>query len=229
MLRKWEDLPAFMQSEEVYPYWEYLWKKRGQLVLKRVFDLFAGIVLLILLTIPMVFISILIKKEDSGPVFYSQERVTTYGRHFRIHKFRTMVCNADQIGSTVTAGDDFRITRIGKKLRQLRLDELPQLFDVIAGDMSLVGTRPEVVKYFDQYKPIYYATLLLPAGITSEASIRFKNEAELLKTASDIDKKYIEEILPEKMKLNLKSISDYCFFRDIEIMFRTVFSMLGKE
>jgi len=226
-VKKWEELPAFMQLDEVRPYWEGLWKKRRQLFLKRVFDLFASIILLIILAIPMLIISILIKKEDSGPIFYCQERITTYGKHFRIHKFRTMVVNADQYGATVTVREDPRVTRVGKKLRSLKLDELPQLLDVIVGDMSLVGTRPEAVKYVELYKPEYNATLLLPAGITSEASIRYKNEAELLDAVSDVDKVYMEKVLPEKMKWNLESIRKFCLLREFITMFRTVFSMFG--
>ena len=177
----------------------------------------------------MIIIAILIKKDSDGPVFYRQERATAYGKHFRIHKFRTMVSNADKIGSTVTVGNDSRITKVGSKLRGHRLDELPQVLDVIAGDMSFVGTRPEAVKYIDRYKPEYRATLLMPAGITSEASIRYKDEDMLLDAADDVDKVYVEQVLPEKMKWNLKSIKEFCFFGDIATMFRTVFAVLGKE
>lgn len=229
MLRQWDDLPAFMRVPEVRPYWEVLNKKRGQLVLKRIFDLSVSLVLLIILAIPMAIIALLIKKEDPGPVLYRQERVTTYGKHFRIHKFRTMIVNADKIGTAVTVGEDPRITKIGKRLRSLRLDELPQVFDVISGDMSFVGTRPEAVKYFEQYKPEYNATLLMPAGITSEASIRYKDEAKLLDAASDVDKVYMEQVLPEKMKWNLESVRRFRFLREILTMFRTVFAVLGKD
>ena len=229
MLKRWEDLPTFMRSDEVRPYWEGLWKKRGQLLLKRVFDLIVSLILLIILAIPMVIIALLIKKEDSGPVFYRQERVTTYGKHFRIHKFRTMVVNADKIGTAVTVGEDPRITKVGKKLRSLRLDELPQVLDVISGDMSFVGTRPEAVKYVEQYKPEYYATLLMPAGITSEASIRYKDEAKLLDAAADVDKVYMEQVLPAKMVWNLESVRRFRFLREILTMFRTVFAVLGKD
>ncbi len=228
MLKKWDDLPDFMRVDEVRPYWEILNKRRGQLVLKRCFDLFVALILLVILAIPMVIIALLIKKEDPGPVFYRQERVTTYGKHFRIHKFRTMVVNADKIGTTVTVGEDPRITKVGKKLRSLRLDELPQVLDVISGDMSFVGTRPEAVKYVEQYKPEYYATLLMPAGITSEASIRYKDEAKLL-DAADVDKVYMEQVLPAKMVWNLESIRRFCFLREILTMFRTVFAVLGKD
>ena len=155
MLRKWEKLPAFMQCDEVRPYWESLNQKRIQLLIKRAFDIVAASVLLILLAVPMLILAIWIKTDSNGPVFYRQERVTTYGKHFRIHKFRTMVSNADQIGTAVTVGNDSRITKVGSKVRGHRLDELPQLLDVLAGTMSFVGTRPEAVKYVERYKPEY--------------------------------------------------------------------------
>lgn len=229
MLKKWETLPDYMQNDEVRFYYETLQKKKVSMFLKRVMDLVGGLILLILLAIPMIIISIMIKLDSEGPVFYRQERVTTYGKHFKIHKFRTMVSNADKIGSTVTVGNDSRITKVGAKLRGCRLDELPQVLDLISGNMSFVGTRPEAVKYVEQYKPEYMATLLLPAGITSEASIRYKDEAELLDAASDVDKTYIEEVLPGKMKYNLDSIKNFSFFGDIATMFRTVLAVLGKD
>lgn len=229
MLKKWETLPEYMQNDEVRFYYETLQKKKVSMLLKRVMDLVGGLILLILLAIPMIVISIMIKLDSEGPVFYRQERVTTYGKHFKIHKFRTMVSNADKIGSTITVGNDSRITKVGAKLRGCRLDELPQVLDLISGNMSFVGTRPEAVKYVEQYKPEYMATLLLPAGITSEASIRYKDEAELLDASSDVDKTYIEEVLPGKMKYNLDSIKNFSFFGDIATMFRTVLAVLGKD
>ena len=229
MLRKWEDLPDFMRNEEVRPYYKVLQKKKGSLVLKRAFDLIGGCIILVLLAIPMIIIAVMIKLDSEGPVFYRQERVTTYGKRFRIHKFRTMVCNADQIGTAVTVGNDSRITKIGAKLRSFRLDELPQVFDLISGDMSFVGTRPEAVRYVEKYKPEYMATLLLPAGITSDASIRYKDEAELLDVADDVDRVYVEDVLPGKMKYNLEIISNFSFLGEIATMFRTVFAVLGKE
>lgn len=229
MLRKWEDLPQFMQCEEVREYYDILEKKKVSLALKRIFDIIVALVLLVVLAIPMIVIAVMIKLDSKGPVFYRQERVTTYGKHFRIHKFRTMVSNADQIGSAVTVGNDARITKVGVKLRGLRLDEVPQLFDVIIGDMSFVGTRPEAVKYVEKYKPEYNATFLLPAGITSEASIRYKDESNLLNLAKDIDKTYVEEVLPGKMRFNLESIKKFSFFREIVTMIRTVFAVLGKD
>lgn len=229
MLRKWEELPDFMRIPEVRPYWEILNKKRGQLFLKRIFDLAVSLILFVFLSIPMALIAVLIKRDSEGPVFYRQERVTTYGRHFRIHKFRTMVNNADRIGSAVTVGNDSRITKVGSKLRHLRLDELPQIFDVMSGNMSFVGTRPEAVKYVEQYKPEYNATLLMPAGITSEASIRYKDEEKLLYDVDDVDRVYTQQVLPEKMKWNLNSIERFSFFREIMTMFRTVLAVLGKD
>ena len=229
MLRKWEDLPDFMKNEKVRPYYEVLQKKKVSLVLKRAFDLIGGLILLVLLVIPMAIIAMMIKLDSEGPVFYRQERVTTYGKRFRIHKFRTMVSNADKIGAAVTVGNDKRITKVGAKLRGCRLDEIPQVFDLISGDMSFVGTRPEAVKYVERYKPEYMATLLLPAGITSEASIRYKDEAKLLDAAADVDRVYVEEVLPGKMKYNLEAIKRFTLFRDIATMFRTVFAVVGKE
>lgn len=229
MLKKWENLPEFMKNDAVRPYWEILNKKRGQLVAKRVFDLVVSILMLIVLAIPMIIIAVWIKLDSKGPVLYRQERVTTYGKHFRIHKFRTMVSNADKIGTAVTVGNDSRITRVGSKLRRLRLDELPQVFDVISGDMSYVGTRPEAVKYVERYRPEYNATLLIPAGITSECSIRYKNEDKLLNGADDVDEVYMNEVLPAKMKWNLESVRRFCFLREILTMFRTVAAVLGKD
>ena len=229
MLKKWEDLPDFMKNDEVRPYYDSLKRKKVSLILKRLFDLIGGLVLLCILAIPMLIIAAMIKLDSEGPVFYRQERITTYGKHFRIHKFRTMVNNADRIGSAVTVGNDSRITKVGAALRGCRLDELPQVFDLISGNMSFVGTRPEAVKYVERYKPEYMATLLLPAGITSEASIRYKDEAELLDAAEEVDRVYTEDVLPGKMKYNLESIRTFSFIKDIITMVRTVFAVLGKD
>lgn len=228
-MRKWEDLPEFMKCDEVKEYYNILSRKKVSLILKRGFDLVAGVGILVVTAIPMLVIGIKIATESEGGVFYRQERVTTYGKKFKIHKFRTMVANADQIGSAVTVSGDNRITPTGAFLRKYRLDELPQVFDILSGNMSFVGTRPEVVKYVKKYKPEYLATLLLPAGITSEASIRYKDEAELLDAATDVDKVYVNDVLPGKMKYNLESIKKFSFCREILTMFRTVFAVLGRE
>lgn len=229
ILKKWDDLPKFMKCDEVKVYYDILSRKKGSLVLKRIFDIVVGVILLILLAIPMLIIAVMIKMDSKGPVFYRQERVTRYGKKFRIHKFRTMVNNADKIGTAVTVGGDSRITKVGAKIRDYRLDELPQLFDVLNGDMSFVGTRPEAIKYVEKYSKEMFATFLLPAGITSEASIQYRDEANLLDNAADVDKLYVEKVLPEKMKYNLRSTKEFSFFNDIITMFRTVFAVFGKD
>lgn len=229
LLRKWEDLPAFMQCDEVKEYYDILAKKKVALALKRGFDVAVAAVMLVILAVPMLIIAVMIKADSPGPVFYRQERVTAYGKKFRIHKFRTMVDNADKIGSAVTVSGDARITKVGAKIRNLRIDEIPQLLDFFSGDMSFVGTRPEATKYVKQYTEEMYATLLLPAGITSEASIRYKDEAALLEAAEDADQAYVENVLPGKMKYNLQSIREFSLFGEIATMFRTVLAVLGKK
>lgn len=229
MLREWHNLPIWMKCPEVKEYYDVLAKRKISLRLKRIFDIALASVLLIVLAIPMMVIAIMIKLDSPGPVFFRQERVTSYCKTFKIHKFRTMVNNADKIGSAVTVDGDNRITKIGSKLRNLRLDELPQLLDVLSGNMSFVGTRPESTRYVKKYSKEMRATLLLPAGITSEASIRYKDEAKLLDEADDIDNVYVEIILPEKMNYNLESIRNFSFFQEIVTMFRTVFAVAGKE
>lgn len=229
MLRKWEQLPDFMKNDAVRKYYDILERKRLSLVLKRFFDIVIAVILLILLAIPMLIVAIMIKFDSPGPVFYRQERVTTYGKKFRIHKFRTMVNNADKIGTAVTVGGDSRITKVGKKIRDCRLDELPQLIDVLQGNMSFVGTRPEAVKYVECYTDEMYATLLMPAGITSEASIRFKDEAKLLNNVENVDKVYAEEVLPQKMKINLKYVKNFSCVGEVETMLRTVLAVFGKK
>lgn len=227
MLREWNDLPNFMKCDEVKEYYDILVEKKLELKLKRIFDIVMSFIFIIFFAIPMLIIAVMIKMDSQGPVFYRQERITTYGKRFRIHKFRTMINNADKIGAAVTVSNDNRITKVGVKLRKLRLDELPQLFDVITGNMSFVGTRPESLKYVKMYTKEMRATLLLPAGITSEASIRYKDESRLLDASDDIDNKYIEKIVPEKMKYNLESIKKFSLGRELITMFRTIFAVLG--
>lgn len=226
MLKNWNELPEYMRADEVRPYYDLLQRKKLSLFFKRVFDIVVSLIMIILCSPILLIISILIVKDSKGGVFYRQERVTQYGRVFRIFKFRTMVQNADQIGTQVTVSNDSRITKIGSKLRDCRLDELPQLFNIFLGDMTFVGTRPESVHYVKSYTNEMYATLLLPAGVTSEASIEYKDEADLLDQADDVDSVYINEVLPEKMKYNLNSIKEFSFFKEIATMFRTVFAVL---
>lgn len=225
---KWEQLPPEMQTEEVRKYYDILKKKKANLFFKRLFDIFVSLFAIVLLSPVYLILAIAIKLDSKGPVFYRQERVTQYGKHFYIHKFRTMVQGADH-GSHVTVNHDSRVTRVGKLIRNCRLDEIAQLIDVIQGTVTLVGVRPESPKYVVAYTPEMMATLLLPAGVTSLASIYFKDEAELLDGAEDPEKTYVEEILPQKMYYNLKGIEQFSFWGDIKIMFMTVFAVLGKE
>ena len=227
MLRSWEKLPDYMKMEEVYP--EILKKRKISLFLKRGFDFIVSTVMFVILSPILLIISILIKLDSKGAVFYRQERVTQYGRKFKIFKFRTMIADADKIGSQVTVQNDSRVTKIGTFLRKYRLDELPQLINIILGDMTFVGTRPESTYYVKYYKPEMFATLLLPAGVTSEASIRCKDEAELLDRADDVDQVYVGKVLPEKMKYNLKAIREFSLYREIKTMTYTVLAVLENE
>lgn len=225
----WEKLPPQMQTEAVKPYYEILQKKQISLIFKRLFDIVVSLIMLLILSPVFLILAIAIKLDTEGPVFYRQVRVTQYGKEFRIFKFRTMVNNADKIGSQVTVGGDSRITRVGKVIRECRLDEIGQLLNILGGSMTFVGTRPEVPKYVEKYTSEMWATLLLPAGVTSEASIRYKDEAALLDAAEDVDATYIQDVLPGKMKYNLRSIQEYSFFKDIETMFQTVFAVVEKD
>lgn len=226
LLKRWDRLPADMQTEAVRPYYEQLWRKRFFLLVKRAFDLVGSAVLICLLSPVLLALAVWIKRDSEGPVFFRQERVTQYGKTFRIFKFRTMVMNADRIGTLVTTQKDPRITRVGQKIRDSRLDELPQLFNIFVGDMSFVGTRPEVPKYVATYTDAMRATLLLPAGVTSEASIRYKDEAKLLDNAADVDQTYVEQVLPEKMNYNLMALKKCGVLADLQILIKTVVSVV---
>lgn len=228
-LLDWDKLPDNMRTDAVRPYYDALRKQTLSLVLKRLFDIVVSALMLMILSPVFLILAIAIKIDSEGPVFYRQVRVTQYGKSFRIFKFRSMVSNADKIGTQVTVSNDSRITRVGKIIRDCRLDELCQLIDVFRGTMTFVGTRPEVPKYVDAYTPEMMATLLLPAGVTSEASILYKDEAELLDKAEDADKVYVDEVLPAKMTYNLQSLKKFSFLSDIATMFRTVFAVLGKD
>lgn len=226
-MRKFEKLPSQFQNDEAKAYYDILKKKTFSLALKRAVDIIFSLVMLVFLIIPIIIIAIAVKLTSKGPVFYRQIRVTKYGRHFKIFKFRTMVVNADQIGSLVTTDSDSRVTKIGRILRKYRLDELPQIFNVLAGSMSVVGTRPEVPRYVEKYSPEYYATLLMPAGITSLASIMYKDEEKLLNGEDDVDNVYINKVLPEKMKYNLEYTKSFSFLSDIKLMLKTVKEVFG--
>ena len=230
MLKSWEKLPASMRTAAVRPYYEALAKRRGALKRKRILDICGSLVLTIILSPVMLVIAALIKAEDGGPVFFRQERVTTYGRVFRIFKFRTMIVDADKKGPLVTGKKDSRITKVGGKLRHLRLDDLPQVLNILTGDMSFVGTRPEVKKYVDQYTDEMQATLLLPAGVTSLASIAFKDEDELIAKytaqGESTDEAYMKHILPKKMKYNLDYLRKAGVLGDLKIMVKTVLEVI---
>ncbi len=230
ILIDYDKLPEKMKNDKVKEYWDILDKKRFSLIFKRIFDIFFSLILLIILSPIILILAILIKIDSKGPVFYRQERVTTNGKIFRIFKFRTMVQNADKIGSLVTVGNDSRITRVGKLIRKVRLDELPQLINILKGEMTFVGTRPEVKKYVDKYTDEMMATLLMPAGVTSIASIKYKDEDEILdkavKTGKDTDQSYIEEVLPDKMKYNLDYIKNFSVWNDFKICIDTVIEVL---
>ena len=228
ILKKWEDLPDFLKTDAVRPYYDALSRRRVSLCLKRIFDVAVSALMLLVLSPVFAVLAIAIKLDSPGPVFYRQVRVTQYGAEFRIFKFRSMVSDADKRGTLVTVSGDSRITRVGKFIRKCRLDELCQLIDVFRGTMTFVGTRPEVPKYVAAYTPEMMATLLLPAGVTSEASILYKDEAELLDAAEDVDAVYIRDVLPGKMKYNLDALKHFSFICDIKTMFRTVFAVLGK-
>lgn len=228
MLREWDELPKYMRTEAVRPYYEHLKKRRMSLRLKRVFDFTVSFAMLLVLSPAFLVISVLIALDSRGGVFFRQERITQYGRKFRIFKFRTMVSDAEKLGAQVTVSNDMRVTRIGRTLRKYRLDEIPQLLNIILGDMSFVGTRPEVARYVKRYSPEMYATLLLPAGVTSEASILYKDEERLLEAADDVDDVYVNEVLPGKMKYNLEGIRKFGFFRELALMIRTVIAVSGK-
>lgn len=228
-IRKWNELPPEMQTEEVRYYYDVLCKKRFSLAVKRFFDIVVSAIMLVLISPLFLILAVAIKLDSPGPVYYRQERVTAYGKRFHIHKFRTMVNGADKKGGLVTVKNDSRVTRVGSFIRKCRLDETSQLIDIFLGNMTFVGTRPEVVKYVDRYAPVMLATLLLPAGVTSEASIFYKDEAKMLEDAENIDDAYIEKVLPGKMYYNLKSIEEFSFWRDIATMFKTFFAVLGKN
>ena len=226
-MKKWKELPDFIKNEITYKYYQILDKKKYNLLFKRIFDIVFSVLLLVILSPILLLLGICIKIDSKGPIFYRQERVTRYNKTFKIFKFRTMVQNADKIGSLITIGKDPRITRVGNIIRKYRLDEIPQLINVLLGDMTFVGTRPEVRKYVKEYTDEMKATLLMPAGITSEASIRYKDEAVLLDKIDNVDDIYVEQVLPKKMNYNLLSIKNFSFWNDIKTIYRTIFAVLG--
>lgn len=231
-LRPWQLLPDEMRTKEVRKYYNVLMKHRMWLKMKRVLDVIVAGIMLAVLIIPMGVIALAIRLDSPGSVFFRQARVTQYGRIFHIYKFRTMVDNASKLGSAVTVDNDVRITKVGAFLRKYRMDEFPQVFNILAGDMTLVGTRPEVPKYVKKYTKEMYATLLLPAGLTSRTSIAYKDEDKLLGEAVDeesTDNIYLNEVLPAKMRYNLESMKHFGVKSDATVLWDTFASVVGSE
>lgn len=226
MLPDWKDLPDEMKNDTVKKYYKSLAKKESALIIKRMFDIWMSVFLLVFLMPVILVMAVLIKLDSKGPVIFKQTRVTAGNKDFTIYKFRSMVNDAPKLGTSVTVASDMRITKVGQFMRKYRIDEIPQLVNVLKGEMTFVGTRPEVRKYVDAYTPAMMATLLLPAGITSEASIMYKKEDELLASAEDADQVYIQDILPEKMKYNLKSIRKFSLLNDLATMIKTVIAVI---
>lgn len=228
-LRRWNELPGVMRTREVRKYYNIIKKRQMSLKIKRLFDIVVASIMLMFLAVPMLVIAVCIKLDSRGPVFFRQERVTQYGRIFRIYKFRTMVVDAPKLGASVTVDNDDRITRVGKVLRKIRADEFPQVFNIINGDMTLVGTRPEVPEYVKKYTKEMYATLLLPAGLTSRTSIAYKDEDKILAGAADPDEAYVKEVLPAKMKYNLEALKKFGFMEDCRVLWDTFTSVTGND
>ncbi|MBQ9624677.1 MAG: sugar transferase [Clostridia bacterium] len=222
MLKPFEQLDKPFQNQRVREYYDLLCTKKASLFVKRIFDIVVSLILIVLLSPVLIALSLWIAADSKGGVMFRQTRVTSYGKEFKIFKFRTMVKDAASLGASVTVGDDPRITRVGKKIRKYRLDEIPQLFNVLLGDMSFVGTRPEVPKYVERYTEEMYATLLMPAGLTSLASIMFKDEDKLLNGSENPDEVYVNEVLPKKMAYNLEYIKNFSFWKDIALCFKTI-------
>lgn len=228
IMKRWDQLPENMRNDNVKYYYDILKEKQVSLFLKRIFDIIFAILLSILLLPLFAVVSIAIKMGSKGPIMFRQVRVTQYGRKFRIFKFRTMIKDAEKFGLQITTNEDARVTKVGKFLREYKLDEIPQLLNIIKGDMSFVGTRPEVIKYVSYYSDEMKATLLLPAGVTSEASIQYKNEELIIPNTDDSDKLYIKYVLPEKMKYNLKSIEEFSIFNELNTILKTVIRVIKE-
>ena len=208
---------------------ERLEKRRFSLAIKRFVDIILSLIGLIILLIPFIIISVIIKLTSKGPVFYRQERIKRGDVPFRIFKFRTMVQDADKKGMLITVGEDNRITGIGKFLRKSKIDELPQLINVLIGDMSFVGPRPEVPKYTALYDEYQKNVLKIRPGITDLASIKYKDEASVLAKSENPEETYINEIMQEKLRINLEYIEKISVIQDIKLIFITVLEVIGFE
>lgn len=205
---------------------EKLQEKKLELIIKRVFDLFLSAIGLMILFPLFGVIATLIKLDSKGPIFFKQERVGKDGEIFKIFKFRTMRVDGEDNGRQITVGNDIRITKIGKSIRKCKIDEFPQLINVFKGEMSLVGPRPEVPRYVGLYDEEQVQVLLLKPGITDYASIKFRDESEILGRSIDPEKEYIEHIMPMKLSLNLKYIDRISCFEDVRIIFQTILCII---
>ena len=220
-MRSWKKIPSPINNEAVKPIYDLLKRRWFYRFIKRAFDLFASLFLLLLLFIPSLIIGIVIVCDSRGGMFFCQTRVGRYGKQFKIVKFRTM--RKDSEGNQhITHKNDDRITKVGKFLRKTHLDEFPQLLNVIAGQMSFIGTRPEVQQFVDQYQDEWYATLLMRPGITSTASYSCDDEAKVLEEGN-ADEIYLNKVLPMKMSMNVEDIKKMSAGRDIKILWKTVF------
>lgn len=221
-VKQWQKLPAHMQNEAVKPYFDILAKKNITLFFKRFFEIIIAVIILLIISPILIIAGIAVAVTSKGPVFYLQERVGRYGKPFKIIKFRTMVVNADKLGAQITVGErDPRITRVGHILRITRIDEFPQMINILKGDMSLIGTRPEVQRYVDEYTDEMMATLLLRPGATGAASVKFSKENDMLKDKENPEEYYIKTILPEKMALNLDYTKNISIGYDFKIIGQT--------
>ncbi|WP_246234801.1 sugar transferase [Bacillus aquiflavi] len=191
-------------------------------ILKRIFDITASFIGLVILSPVLILVSVLIKIDSKGPVFFKQTRVGRHEKPFEILKFRTMIVDAEKYGKQITVGKDKRITRVGHFLRKYKIDEFPQLFNVLVGDMSLVGPRPEVPKYTAYYNEKQRQIFEIRPGITDYASIKYRNENEILANSTDPEKVYIEEIMRDKLKINLEYVARRSLKEDIHIIFKTI-------
>ncbi|MFR9310340.1 sugar transferase [Hydrogeniiclostridium mannosilyticum] len=219
---KLQNMPGSMQNEKVKEYAGLLSHKKCSLFFKRLFDIVVSFLILLILSPVMLVLAIAIKLDSKGPVFYRQIRVGRYNKDFKIFKFRTMVQDADKKGLAITLNEDPRITRVGRLIRKCRLDEISQLLNVLGGSMSFVGPRPEVRRYVEAYSPEGMATLLVRPGVTAPSSIVFKDEDKILNSGDDPEQIYVEQILPEKTRLNLEYVARLSFWKDIKIMFQTL-------
>jgi lipopolysaccharide/colanic/teichoic acid biosynthesis glycosyltransferase len=194
--------------------------------MKRLFDIVFSFIGILLLQPLFVVVAIMIKVDSTGPVFFRQGRVGKNFRRFMIYKFRTMVVDAERKGLRITSGGDSRVTRVGRMLRKFKIDELPQLFNVLKGDMSLVGPRPEVIKYVEWYKDDYERILSIRPGITDISSMTFRNEESILQGVDDPERYYVHVLLPEKMRLAREYIQNVSFFYDVKLIFKTLYNVV---